>query len=267
MRASLTTHLLLPASLAMATVACGLEPIGDGGDEDPIPAAVQLAFDESCAGASGCHGEAPGSISLLSGDSAAILDLSGATGTPLVVFGDVEGSYLAQKILASPEITGQPMPLSPQSDNDEVNKAVIVGWIAGVEFDSESSGDTGTEGEDSSDTGASDCYIESAPEMAAFSDVWPVLEARCATAGCHASTFPTMADEASAYANIVGIDSLVVAMPLVDPDTPDNSYLWHKLAGTHALVGGSGSPMPLGGSLCVSELQTIYNWILGGALE
>jgi hypothetical protein len=50
-------------------------------------------------------------------------------------------------------------------------------------------------------------------------------------------------------------------MPYVTPGDPAQSYLWHKLKGTHKDVGGSGAQMPLGGKLGETELTAIESWI------
>ncbi len=54
-------------------------------------------------------------------------------------------------------------------------------------------------------------------------------------------------------------------MDLVEPGDADDSYLMHKLNGTHLDVGGSGSQMPLGSSLGIADIATIRDWINGGA--
>jgi hypothetical protein len=48
---------------------------------------------------------------------------------------------------------------------------------------------------------------------------------------------------------------------------PENSYLYHKITGTQASVGGSGERMPRGGQLSDAEIQTIRAWIAQGALD
>jgi hypothetical protein len=56
-------------------------------------------------------------------------------------------------------------------------------------------------------------------------------------------------------------------MRRVEPGDPDRSYLYHKITGTQADVGGSGDPMPKGGRLSDAEIQTIRDWIAQGALD
>lgn len=256
----------LAISISISCVAlsgCGLEAIDDGGDGgDQVPAEVQAAFDQSCALA-GCHG---GGVSpdLSAGGSAQILSTNSSTGEPLVVLGDVDGSYLAQKILAGPGIQGGVMPPGGASNpTTAANTALIVGWIAGVEFGGGGSTDSGTD----TDTGPDPmCFVDGVPAAPTFdTDVWPILEGRCALSGCHLALAPMMPDSAGAYANLVGVQSPAAMIPQVDPGSPDGSYLWHKVSGTQSLAGGGGGTMPSGGALCVGEFQTIYSWILAGA--
>ena len=60
-------------------------------------------------------------------------------------------------------------------------------------------------------------------------------------------------------------------MNLVEPGSAENSYLWHKLNGTHESVGGFGCAMPrtLGcdeaGKISAEDLATIESWINDGA--
>lgn len=50
----------------------------------------------------------------------------------------------------------------------------------------------------------------------------------------------------------------------VAPGDPEASYLVHKLRGTQLEVGGSGAPMPLGGSSLGEEaIARIEQWIAG----
>ena len=57
-------------------------------------------------------------------------------------------------------------------------------------------------------------------------------------------------------------------MPRIDPGDSTNSYVMHKLDGTHVAAGGSGGQMPLSGC-CLDETtrDNIRAWIDGGALN
>jgi mono/diheme cytochrome c family protein len=50
-------------------------------------------------------------------------------------------------------------------------------------------------------------------------------------------------------------------MPLVTPGTVEQSYLWHKVVGTHAENGGSGEQMPPSTPLSESERNLLRSWI------
>lgn len=98
-------------------------------------------------------------------------------------------------------------------------------------------------------------------------DIQPIWDAKCNSchfAGGSASMGPVLTAGVS-HANIVDKQSPTVALPLVAPGDPDGSYLWHKLNGTQADVGGSGSPMPLGVPLDADSLAKIEQWITDGA--
>jgi hypothetical protein len=243
-------------------IGCGLEEIDDGGELDEIPPAVQRAFDQSCATSSGCHGSGASLVVLSAPESAAILTGTSASGGgSFVTLGDLEGSYLAQKILGGSSIIGGVMPPSKQSDNDDVNAAIIIGWIAGVSI--ANGGDGDGDGDGDSDL---QCFVTApvpaTPSFAAH--IWPVIEARCMA--CHLASEPLMPDAATAHANLVSAPAMAAMADYVEPGSPDQSYLWHKLTGTFSSIeGGGGSTMPLGSALCPEEFQAIYAWILTGA--
>jgi len=70
-----------------------------------------------------------------------------------------------------------------------------------------------------------------------------------------------------AFSNVVNIAARELpSMNRVTPNQPDNSYLVHKIQGTHLDVGGSGSRMPLNRSpLSQSDIDLIRAWIQAGA--
>ena len=69
------------------------------------------------------------------------------------------------------------------------------------------------------------------------------------------------------YDQLVGVPSVdIPGMDLVSPGSLDDSYLWHKIEGTHLTVGGAGSAMPRGSSeLKKRDRKAIKAWIEGGA--
>jgi len=111
---------------------------------------------------------------------------------------------------------------------------------------------------------------EGTPSQAAgvaYSEVQAIWDALCL--GCHAGSgasagLPLDGDSHSA---LVGVASSVDGLNQVEPGLPNDSYLWHKLAGTQSGVGGSGSDMPMIGELTADQLTTIESWITEGAGE
>lgn len=68
------------------------------------------------------------------------------------------------------------------------------------------------------------------------------------------------------YANLVGVFSTQSPLLRVAPGSPEESYLYHKLIGTHISVGGSGERMPFSGtSLSEEQIELIRRWIVNGA--
>jgi parallel beta-helix repeat protein len=105
-------------------------------------------------------------------------------------------------------------------------------------------------------------------------EVWPLLNTSCAS--CHGGGgtpqydgFANIHDQAAGYANIVNMASTQVpTMDRIEPGDHTLSYLWHKVNGTHADVGGSGFRMPQGGPFFSQEqLDGIAGWIDAGALN
>lgn len=109
-------------------------------------------------------------------------------------------------------------------------------------------------------------------EMVSYTaDVQPIWDANCTTS-CHvaggtgATWFLITPDES--YEAIVGKNSLSFSsLVLVDPGDRENSYLWHKINGTHVDVGGGGTqmPPPPAEMLSSDDLNTIGAWIDQGA--
>lgn len=105
-------------------------------------------------------------------------------------------------------------------------------------------------------------------------DVAPILTASCAVSGCHNATTQAAGlnlSAAAAYSEMVGVaSSQLTSMNLVEPGDSGNSYLWLKIEGTHAGVGGTGDSMPpfgSGYSLTAEMSSLIERWILIGAPE
>jgi len=250
-------------------LACNqVEPVPDDGS-DALPEDVVEAFRASCATVAGCH-VSGGQPPLLDDPSVSSLIEQGQV-TP----GSLEGSRIAVKILELPGIVGGVMP-PPGEPAEQEDLNLIIQWIEELEVGG-TGGDTGATG-DATATGEADdgpppppgpddCLLGTEPSTPpSFSELWPMLEVSCASVGCHGGMQgPVMTDEATAYANLLD-GANPGGMAFVTPESPDDSYLWHKLAGTHlSVMGGAGGRMPTGPALCNGGLVGVYAWILGGA--
>ena len=104
-------------------------------------------------------------------------------------------------------------------------------------------------------------------------DVQPIFSGSCAFSGCHGPVNPNPAGKpmvlaaGQAYDAIVGVASAQLpTMDRITPGQPGQSYLIHKLEGTHASVGGSGGRMPAGAApLAPPVIAVIRRWVMEGA--
>ncbi len=103
-------------------------------------------------------------------------------------------------------------------------------------------------------------------------DVQPIFSGYCLFSGCHAGSSPEEGmslGEGQTFSQVVNVAARQLpSINRVTPNQPDNSYLVHKVQGTHldVDVGGSGSRMPLGRSpLSQSDIDLIRAWIQAGA--
>ena len=95
-------------------------------------------------------------------------------------------------------------------------------------------------------------------------DVQAIADVSCGE-GCHtggAASGDLALDDVN---DAVGAASTVEGMSQIAAGSTDDSYLWHKLQGTHEDVGGTGSAMPIGPGLSADDEATIEEWILAGA--
>jgi len=81
--------------------------IPEGPSSAEIEPKLLELFDDKC---NTCHDEG-GDAPVLAGSLAHLTTTKGATGTPLIVPGDIKGSYLWSKLIASSDMTGEMMPL------------------------------------------------------------------------------------------------------------------------------------------------------------
>ncbi|MCH9684926.1 MAG: hypothetical protein K0V04_26050 [Deltaproteobacteria bacterium] len=175
--------------------------------------------------------------------------------------GDPWGSYLLQRLQGN--VPGSPMPLAnqPLSASEVV---AIACWIEGADAPD---GDSPYAVIDYDGCSYAAEFGEPDPDSGATftNDVLPILEARCATAGCHSSVVPAADLDLTAD---VARDSLFQMsvqnpdIPLVEPGNPTGSYLITKLTGD----GFQGQRMPLGANPLSQEQEDIIRlWISYGA--
>ncbi len=175
--------------------------------------------------------------------------------------GDPWNSYLLQRLQGN--VPGSPMPLA----NQPLSAAEVVAIACWIEGADKPEGDTPYAVIDYDGCAYAAEFGEPDPDSGAtFSEhVLPILENRCATAGCHSSVAPAADLDLTAE---VARDSLFLNsiqnpdLPLVTPGNPTNSYLMTKLTGD----GFSGMQMPLGADPLSAEQQDIIRlWISFGA--
>ena len=124
---------------------------GDSGSSSQVPPEVQERLTKGCA-VSGCHVAGGLSPDLSEAGGGAWVSQSGAGG-PYVTFGDTKNSYIVEKMFPGPSTGGQMPPPTAPVEFNEVDQAVIVAWVAGVEFPDGDGGSEDSEGE-TEDTGS-----------------------------------------------------------------------------------------------------------------
>jgi hypothetical protein len=150
--------------------------------------------------------------------------------------------------------------------------AVGLALLAACESPSDDVGDAETSGEDTvTDTDESESGGGETPTFA--TEVQPILESACL---CH--FMPASGGEMTApylilnagvgLGELVDVDAVQVpSMKRVAAGDVQNSYLVHKLRGTHVDVGAPADtdPMPPLLALDETDIATIEAWIAGGA--
>ncbi|MEX2149548.1 MAG: hypothetical protein WD793_05010 [Steroidobacteraceae bacterium] len=108
-----------------------------------------------------------------------------------------------------------------------------------------------------------------AEDCNAFADrVVPILNQRCVMCHVDGGALGELSLYPDPWTRLVGIASTQSPLKLVEPGSPEKSYLYAKLLGTHHKAGGSGLRMPAQqGPLTAEDLETIRQWILKGALN
>lgn len=106
-------------------------------------------------------------------------------------------------------------------------------------------------------------------EIASFKrDVLPILNSYCVMCHLPGAEQGGLGLYPDAWSQTVGIPSKQSPLLLVDPGSPDSSYLYIKLIGTGESVGGSGLLMPIQQPpLDQDQIETVRLWIEQGAKQ
>lgn len=80
--------------------------------------------------------------------------------------------------------------------------------------------------------------------------------------GCHhGGEEPSGALDLSNFWVLDGVESSQVKMPLITAGYHLESYLWHKVAGTHSIAGGLGQRMPVNVQWSQDDVDLLAQWI------
>lgn len=136
-------------------------------------------------------------------------------------------------------------------------------WAAQLDSIIQSCGDSASGGRSLSGVAFEAATTVCTPGFA--EDVAPILDAACGV--CHVTGASAGFSFPNGRSDLVNVPSSQSDLVYVLPGDPESSYLWHKIAGTQASVGGDGTGrMPAGMPLPPEDSETIRAWILGGAL-
>jgi hypothetical protein len=179
----------------------------------------------------------------------------------LLLPGDPWKSYLLQRLQGN--VPGSPMPLA----NEPLSSAEIIALACWIEGAAEADGASPYASIDYDGCQYAAEFGETPTGSGSkFSEhVQPILDTRCATAGCHGEVAPAAGLDLTAgkaYDNLMLPSMQNPEMPRVTPGNPTNSYLITKLTGN----GLMGVQMPLGAaSLSTEDIEVIRTWISYGA--
>lgn len=154
-----------------------------------------------------------------------------------------------------------------EGDSEEATGAPVTSTDAGTSAPTTTDATTGETASEGSSEGSSDTGAVAVDYM---TDIQPIWDARCVES-CHISTGiaqtygPLLTADVSYDQIVEAMSKTVPGIVQVKPGSTKDSYLWHKVNGTQANVGGTGLQMPQGGMLTADELATIEAWINAGA--
>lgn len=96
-------------------------------------------------------------------------------------------------------------------------------------------------------------------------DVLPILNKHCVMCHLPGAAQGGLELYPDPWSSTVGVASGQTSLPLVEPGSPEQSYLFIKLLGTQSAVGGSGEQMPFPLPLEAGQIDLIRAWIEQGA--
>lgn len=164
--------------------------------------------------------------------------------------GDGYGDELADATLACFAPEGM---VNDDTDCDDADRVVHPG-----RFDFADLKDNDCDGEFDEDVGTEEYRHDT--------DIQPIWGSSCS--GCHiGGSSGGLSLASSAWPRIFQVGSSVRGLDYITPGDHQGSYLWHKLKGAHADVGGSGGRMPPSGALPDRTLDIIDTWIWEGAVR
>lgn len=145
----------------------------------------------------------------------------------------------------------------PATDGDEMG-------TTGGDTDPATTDAMTTTGVDTDDMGTTSAESSGEPAISFAEEIQPILTANC---NCHIDGAPMGLSMVDGYANLVNVASAEAAgLDRIEPGVLEDSYLWHKISGTHIAAGGEGNPMPApDGGLDPALIATIEEWITDGA--
>ncbi len=108
---------------------------------------------------------------------------------------------------------------------------------------------------------------DSAPSGPSFSrEIVPLLKRHCVMCHMEGGAQGGLSLHPQAHKKLVDVPSAQSNLPLITPGSAQDSYLYHKLRGSHLDVGGSGDSMPYQRDLLdAADLELIQQWIAHGA--
>lgn len=248
-----------------------LESEVDVSEDDPLCVSVQTILEARC---TRCHSAEPAE--------------GAPAGMRLDVFEDGQGFIGA--VTLSPRIAARagdgtmPPAGAPEGRVSDAELAILRAWDAAgapiVECTGAGSGDVGLDvgidgsdaGFDGGDAGSDATDTLEIPDIAAAPPTLEEVHAELLISACGShhldgTVRPWLGYDDDLVDRLLGDSIQLPSMPWVTPGDSSESYLYHKISGTHLEVGGAGSRMPIGPPLTEAEIEFVRRWIDEGLAE